>query len=138
VVGYGLTVGDEALESVAVRPMALLDMTYALAAALAMLAAAAALQSLALAPLGYAAGRNALGFVGLVLIGRRVIGGQGATLLPAVLAVFAAIFGGDASGEARWWAWVATPHDDQRSWAFALGLLVLGALSASGLRLRRR
>lgn len=136
-VGYGLNGGDDALESVAVRRVALLDTAYAVTAALVMLAAGVALQSMGLAALGYGAGRNALGFVGLVLVARRAVGGHAATLLPAAISLFAAVLGADAGGDARWWAWMVSAHDEPRSWVFAAGLLCLGAVTASGFRLQR-
>lgn len=131
-VSHGLARGDEATEAVAVRPVLLLDIGYAVVAAGATLGAGAGLQLSGWSNLGTAAGRNGIGFIGLALIGRRFLGRDTGAVVPAVVALLLAFFGGDASGTPQWWAWIVTPPDDPRSWAFAVGFLVVGVCLSMG------
>ena len=114
VVALGLTSGDPRVEAVASRPLRLLDVAYALSAA----------------TLALAAGRNALGYVGLTLIGRCGLGPHAAALLPAGFTVAAALFGSGADRQPRWWAWPLVAADDPLSWGSAVVLLLLGAAVA--------
>ena len=83
-----------------------------------------------------ASGRNALGYMGLMLVGRQLLGGRAGTLLPVGVAMLAAVFGGDASGRPRWWVWVLAPADSLFAWAIAGICLALGiAASVAGSRL---
>jgi hypothetical protein len=94
VVAYGLTAGDEALESVASRSVTLLDLGYVwVTASLACLTAAVA-ESVGLTQFGFAAGRNSIGYAGLLLIGLVVAGRNAAALTPVALTLFFAFFGG--------------------------------------------
>lgn len=126
VLGWGLMSGDQQLERISSRPIAGMDV--ALATAVALLACSLALitatatGSSAVA----AAGRNALAYVGLMLFGRRLLGNRAGTLLPAAVAVVAAVLGADASGQARRWTLVLRPSDDPVSWVAACVCLGLG------------
>jgi len=128
VVGWGLMSGEEQLERVSSRPIAGMD--AALAAGAAALALLLALTSAAAtgSSNAAAAGRNAIGYVGLMLVGRRLFGDRAGTLVPAAMAVLAAVFGGDASGQPRRWVWVLAPSDDPLAWATALIWLALGTV----------
>lgn len=128
VLGWGLMSGDEQLERVSSRPIPGMD--AALASGAALLACLLALVSGAAtgSPDVAGAGRNALGYVGLMLVGRRLLGGRAGTLVPAVVAVTAAVVGGDASGQPRWWVWVLAPSGDPFAWAVAATCLALGIL----------
>lgn len=128
VVGYGLTAGDPTLESVAARPIRTYDTIYATGAALITLMAGVIFQAAGLADLGSAAGRNAVGFVGFVILARAAVGPFAAPLFPAGLALFCAFFGGNRFGEALWWAWMLAPASDERSWAIAGAAVLLGAV----------
>ena len=137
VVGYGLTAGDRSLESVAVRPIHVMDTAYVLVAAGSFLGAAALLQAAGQTDLGLAAGRNSLGFAGLLLIGRAALGGNAAPLVPVANTILFAFFGADPSGEPRWWAWMVTPQADELSWLVAVLTLAAGvSLSLVGWRSR--
>ncbi len=130
VLGYGLSAGNPTIESVAARPVARLDACFALLVTLSALGVSALVQISGWSDFGYAAGRNALGYTGLMLIGRRLVGGDAGTLVPAAALLFVAAFGGDDSGRPRWWAWVVAPYADGLSWAFAVGLLLAGSVAA--------
>jgi|BarGraNGADG00212_1021973.scaffolds.fasta_scaffold47680_2 hypothetical protein len=131
-VSHGLARGDETTEAVAVRPIILLDIGYAVVAAGVTLGVGAALHWTGWSNLGIEAGRNGIGFIGLALIGRRTLGRNAGAVVPAVVALLLAFFGGDASGRPQWWAWIVTPPDDPRSWAFAVGFLVVGVCLSMG------
>ncbi|HET6380107.1 MAG TPA: hypothetical protein VFH63_03610 [candidate division Zixibacteria bacterium] len=128
VLAYGLTAGDELLEAVSSRPIAILDTILVYGMTVLMLVVGFALEAGGLTELGAAAGRNSCGYVGLMLLGRRVVGGQAASLFPAGFALGVAAFGGDASGNPRWWAWLLADASDPRSWLLALTLFAVAAV----------
>lgn len=130
VVAWGLTTGDPLLESVASRPLHLLDAAYALATATLTLLTCTLAWQLVGAELALAAGRNALGYVGLTLLGRRLLGSHAAGVLPAGCAVAVSLFGSGGDSRPRWWAWPLFPADNPIAWASAVALLVLGATVA--------
>ena len=127
-VGWGLMSGDDRLERVSSRPISGMDAALATGVAglvcFLALAAGAATGSMHVV----AAGRNALGYVGLMLVGRRLFGDRAGTLVPAAIAALAAVFGGDASGRPRRWVWVLASSDDPLAWAAALISLALGVV----------
>jgi len=127
-VGYSLTTGDPTLESVSVRPMAVLDTASVVLAALAVSAALGMLDAAGYAEYGAEAGRNAIGFVGLLLIGRALVGPHAGTALPVIIVVLLAFFGADPAGEPRWWAWALVNSDQGSSWIAALLLIVSGGI----------
>ncbi len=138
VLGWGLMSGEEQLERVSSRPI--MSMDAALATGTALLACLLAVTAGAAtgSPYAAAAGRNALGYVGLMLVGRRLLGGRAGTLVPPTIAVLMAVFGGDASGQPRRWVWVLAPSDDLLAWAAAVISLALGVVVtvvAPGLRI---
>lgn len=128
VLAYGLTAGDELLEAVSSRPIAILDTALVYGMTLGLLGVGIALQVGGLTDLGAAAGRNGCGYVGLMLLGRRLVGGQAASLFPAGFALGVAAFGGDASGNPRWWAWLLADASDSRSWVLALALFAVAVV----------
>lgn len=127
VLAFCLTAGDELLESVSSRAIRSLDTGLIYAATFAMLVVGVVLDVAGLSEYGAAAGRDACGYVGLMLLGRRIAGGQAASLFPAGLALATAAFGGDPSGRPRWWAWPLADATDERSWLLAIGLFVIAA-----------
>jgi hypothetical protein len=129
VVALALSSSDPALERTAVRPLRALDAAYAAAVAGLALAACLACALLVDATLGAAAGRNAIGYVGLMLLGGRMFGSHAAALVPASLILFMALFGGDASGRPRWWAWPLRDAGEPMTWAVAAALLAAGLLA---------
>ena len=70
--------------------------------------------------------RNGAGFVGLALIGTRLLGTAVSWLLPLAYggAVFIAYLA--QPDRDRWWRWPLQPADDGSALAIALGLLVAG------------
>jgi hypothetical protein len=128
VLAFGLTAGDELLEMVSSRPILLLDTGLLYLTTALLLAIGFVLDATGLSDFGAAAGRNACGYVGLMLLGRRLAGGQAASLFPAGFALGAAAFGGDPSGNPRWWAWLLADASDDRSWLLAVGLFVVAAV----------
>lgn len=131
VVAWGLSSGDLLLEVVASRPLHLLDMSYAVVSALLTLMACVIVWWGTGTELALAAGRNALGYVGLTLIGRRVLGAHAAAVLPTSFVIAAALFGASAGRYGRWWAWPIASVGDPIAWISAVGVLMLGAVIAS-------
>lgn len=128
-VSHGLARGDAVVEAAAVRPVHRLDTAYAVSIALLALGVAGGLHVVGWSTLGLAAGRNALGFIGLAMIGRRFVGRDAASVVPAAAALLIAFFGGDTVGAPEWWAWIARPTSDIRSWIIAGGLLAVGVIA---------
>lgn len=136
VVGWGLMSGDDQLERVSSRLIDGMDAALATGAALVACLLAIIAAGVTGSPSVAASGRNALGYMGLMLVGRQLLGGRAGTLLPVGVAMMAAVFGGDASGRPRWWVWVLAPADSPFAWAIAGICLALGiAASVAGSRL---
>lgn len=128
VVAYGLTAGDEALEAVASRNVVLLDLGYVWATAGLVLLTAAVAECVGLTQLGLAAGRNSIGYAGLLLIGLVGAGRNAAALSPVALTILLAFFGGNRYGDPNWWAWMLIPQPVELSWLQAAMLLIIGSL----------
>lgn len=126
VLALGFTIGDPLVEIVASRPLHLLDAAYALSTAGLTLAACALSQRLGGTDLALAAGRNALGYVGLTLIGGRLLGVHAAAVLPVGCAIATCLLGSTVYREPRWWAWPIAPADNSLSWGLAVACLFLG------------
>lgn len=124
--GHALTRGDPSLESVSVRPVGVFDTALLAVTATGFLVAAACADLSGHAAYGLEAGRNAIGFVGLLLIGRSFFGQNAATAAPVLAVVLLAFFGADAAGEPRWWAWAMVDADQAGSWLAALSLGCIG------------
>lgn len=129
VVAFGLTMGDPLIEAVASRPIPLFDAIHALSAALLALAACALARTVSGMDVALAAGRNAVGYVGLTLIGRRLLGPHAAPVLPAGFAVMTSLFGSSFDRQPHWWAWLLAPIDDIMSWSITVALLILGIIA---------
>jgi len=128
-IGFGLSGGDPVTESVAVRRVALIETTFGVAAALLAGGGMALLGATGVSDLGIASGRNALGYVGLLLLAAPVVGRPAAPLIPAGLALFCAFFGGDNVGDPQWWAWMLRASDDARAMLIAMVLLFAGTVA---------
>lgn len=136
VVGWGLVSGDDQLERVSSRLIDGMDAALATGAALVACLLAIIAAGATGSPSVAASGRNALGYMGLMLVGRQLLGGRAGTLLPVGVTMIAAVFGGDASGRPRWWVWVLAPADSPFAWAIAGICLALGiTASVAGSRL---
>lgn len=61
-----------------------------------------------------------------MFIGRYIVGGYAASLVPVAYAMFAIAFGTTSAGHARWWAWLLAPGSEPQPWLFALALLAGG------------
>lgn len=129
-VAWGLTAGDVRIESVATRSISVLDTLFALSAATLTLIACALVRLIGETDLAIAAGRNALGYIGLMLIGRRVLGNQAAAVVPAGFVVVTALFGRGVGRPSRWWAWPLAAANNWYAWMIAVGLLSMGAVVA--------
>lgn len=127
VVAWGLTSGDPLLEVVASRPRPMLDTAFAVAISVIALSAGVAAWAVGGTHLAIASGRNALGYVGLMLIGRRLIGPLAAPLLPIGFTMLAALFGMHPYRQPRWWAWPLAGASDVSSWVIAIAVMVVGA-----------
>lgn len=130
-VAAALAAGEARLEAVASRPLPLLDALYGVAVALTALAACLLVWLLAgnaWSVYALEAGRNAVGYVGLTLLARPIVGPRAAALPAIAAAIVAALLGSYADGSARWWAWPISDARDERSWLLAFATLALGAL----------
>jgi hypothetical protein len=134
----GLSAGEARLEAVAARPLPVFDAMYGVAVALGALGSSV----LVWITVGSAwnlyaleAGRNAIGYIGLALIGRVLFGPRVAGLVPVAAAIGAALLGSHPDGSARWWAWPIADARDELSWVFAFLLLVLGVAATVTVRL---
>lgn len=136
-VGWSLNGGEPLLERVAARPTVGLDTGLAVLLAITAFAFCVGAQLAAGADLGFAAGRNTVGFIGLTLAGRLAVGVHAAPLVAVGYAVAASLFGAGPGGGPAWWAWPFAEADASRSWFAAGGLLLLGgALHATWPRRR--
>lgn len=126
-VAWALTAGEPVLEMVSSRQLRMLDASYAVLLALLTLGAGALVQVVLGAEFGLASGRNGLGYMGLTLIGRHLVGTHAAALVPVSFAVLASLFGGGPGREPTWWAWPFAGDGIARSWLWACGLLLAGA-----------
>lgn len=135
---YSLTSGDEMLEAVSSRPIRFMDCGLIGAVTVLAMAALLAIDQMSVLEIGAASARNAAGFVGLMFLGRSIVGGNAASLVPVAYAMFAIAFGTTAAGHARWWAWLLAPGSDGASWLFALALLIGGIATAASIRGRFR
>lgn len=127
-IGYALDGGDGQLEEVAARRLHLFDVCLVSMVTVTSMAASVALHSVGWVPVGVDAARNTLGYVGLTLTARWVLGGgAGAVVTPAyvLLVVF---FGGPSRDQAAWWAWATRSIDDPVATAQALGWFMVGSL----------
>lgn len=130
VVAWGLAAGDPLIEAIASRPLKLFDVGYAFSAALLALAACVLVWLTSGTDLALAAGRNVLGYIGLVLVGRRLIGAHAAALLPAGFAIAVSLFGTGIGRQTRLWAWPLAGAYDPIGWSSAIILLILGMIVA--------
>ncbi|MFN8591679.1 MAG: hypothetical protein U0031_09495 [Thermomicrobiales bacterium] len=130
-VAASLAAGEERLEAVAARSLPLLDALFGVASALAALGACVLVWLVAGSAWSVYAlesGRNALGYVGLTLLARPVVGPRAAALPAIAASMVAALLGSHADGTARWWAWPIADARDERSWLLAFAMLMLGTL----------
>ncbi len=104
-----------------------MDALYAVSAAAFTLLVCALVQEMGRNGLALAAGRNALGYVGLALIGRWLLGSQAGALLPTGLTFIVSWVGYGAGRHPHWWAWQLHTTADLISWVVALWLLTTGA-----------
>lgn len=79
-------------------------------------------------------GRNALGLLGLSLLGTRLLGERGAVLAPIAF-LFSAFFFGRAAGNPvpHWWAWILADGGSAPALVCALTLTALGAAVLPGI-----
>jgi hypothetical protein len=125
----GLSSTDPILESTSVQRLRALDAVYAAGVAGLVLIMCWMCAAVAGAELALAAGRNAVGYTGMMLLGARMLGRYAAPLVPAGMILFLAIFGADASGQPRWWAWPLRATGEFHPWAVAVGLILVGLLA---------
>ena len=126
VFAWALTEGDEWIEAVSSRPIVQFDAAFALMVASLSLIICILVQHVGESSLGNAAGRNVLGYLGLTLLGRRILGGQ-AALVPALgFIVIVSLLGSGPDRRPHWWAWPLASANAPLSWMLALGTLVFG------------
>ncbi|NJO83108.1 MAG: hypothetical protein HC828_09995 [Blastochloris sp.] len=128
-VAFSLTTGDPLLERVASRPILLLDSLYAGSIAVAALLVCLLIEQVFDIDLALETGRNALGYIGLVLLGRRMLGVQVAALVPIVVVLGLALLGISSSGAFYWWSWPFVPDNNLWSWVVMVSLLIVGMLA---------
>lgn len=126
VVGWGVTSGESRLEQVSSRPIPLFDVVLAVGAAAVACGFGVVIGVLAASPYAGAAGRNALGYVGLLMVAAPMVGIRAGSTVPPIVVIVAALVGGDPSGHPRWWVWPLMPVGDAFAWISVLSVLVLG------------
>ncbi|MFN8052426.1 MAG: hypothetical protein U0Q22_13350 [Acidimicrobiales bacterium] len=131
-----LACGDPERERLSPRPVGWYD-AAGVAAYVAVLVAATAVQNAIDPTTGWLGVRGALGLIGVALVEMALIGRSAPSIAPVLLVLVSATFGGAAGGSASWWAWAVDPSPARRSWVIAGGLFAAG-LAATGLRLERR
>lgn len=122
-VGYSLSLGGTAIERTAVKPIHRYEMFILAAICSISLLGTAILASESTDPYIGAAGRNTLGYIGLLLWGRFVVGASAATMVPVTAVLFCVSFGTRSDGSVAWWAWPLQSTDDSLSWFISLALL---------------
>ena len=111
------------IEQVATRPVVLLDKGFVLIIGGLYAGCSAILWVLGFPSTLLIGGRNALGYLGLTLLGRRLIGSHGGAVLPAAFAILASLLGSGVDRIPDWWAWPIAAASSWWAWAWALGLL---------------
>lgn len=135
VLGWALSMGDERFERVSARPLGWLDVAYVTGVTASFMATMLAVELTGLTDLGRDAARNAMGFVGMMLVGRALLPGDSGAVMPVVYIVLAAFFGGATRESAEPWAWLVRPIGDAHASILAAGLFTVGcALLARGVR----
>jgi len=114
------------MEDVAVRRIRLIDSTWILALAVAGLAVA--LVASGRQHIGIIAGRDMAGYLGLTMIGCRMLGNQASAVLPVGYAIVSAMLGYN-SGTIAWWAWPVAAPGDSAALALALGTCLAGLVT---------
>lgn len=130
VLSWSLTRGDPFIEAVTSRPLAWYDLGYALSIALITLMGCVLVKFVTGSDLALAAGRNGLGYIGLTLIGRRLINVQAGAVLPTAYVLLASLFGTNIARQPYWWAWALAASDTIWSWLISVSLLVVGSVVA--------
>lgn len=117
------------LERVGVRRVRPRDLGYVMAIAMITLASFALLDGMLVSnSIALEAGRNAAGYVGLAMLGRRLFGSHAAGILPAVYLILASLIRPSTPTLSATWGWMLAPVDNVVSWCTAIGLLMVGAI----------
>lgn len=126
-ISYALSSGNKELELVAGRRIRLLDAAYA-ACGTALTVGACGLVSTTLPPgnPALAAGRDAMGYVGLALIGRRLVGPQAGALLPSSYLILSSLVRPTSTLWSGTWGWALATSDNTLSWWVVVTLLLVG------------
>ena len=110
-VGLGLS-RRISLELVAARRIRLLDAAWIGLLVVIAVCGCVALDFTGTQQLGVIAGRDVAGYVGLTLLGWRIVGSHASAVLSVGYAIAAALLGYGAAGTTQLWAWpVAAPDD---------------------------
>lgn len=125
-VAWGLTSGDARLEQVSTRPILLFDVLLTVGPAVLACMFGLVVGVLAASPYAGAAGRNALGYVGLLMVATPLVGARAGSLVAPFVVMVVALIGGDSSGHPRWWVWPLMPAGDAFAWIAVLSALLLG------------
>ena len=79
-------------------------------------------------------GRNAVGLLGLSLVGVRLLGERGAAMFPISYLFLSFLFGRTPGDPApRWWAWILSEGGSGMALIFATALVVAGAMAVPGI-----
>jgi hypothetical protein len=128
VLAWSLGAGEPRFEGMAVRPVTWMDLGFVICLAGGMALLALAAGTLGWIDLAGETARNTFGYVGLMLVGRWLIGGDASAVIPVGYIVLAAFFGGPTASSSAWWAWLVKPADDPLSWTLVLGLFAAGSV----------
>jgi len=117
------------IEASSARPVDHFDGLAVLGLAVLAMMIGAASDLLGLTSFGVTAGRNTVGYLALLLIGRRINGKQAASLLPVAYVLIATLFGYAANRTAAWWAFPIASPGSIPAWLVAGALSVVGTVA---------
>lgn len=125
----GLANGDPLQEAVCSRPLRWLDIAYCLSIALLALAACGLVYVVSGISLALAAGRNVFGYVGLMLLGRALLGAQAAAVAPLAVAIVTNLFGRQPDLHVRSWAWAIAPSESATAVVGVVLSVIVGVIA---------
>lgn len=126
-ISSALVAGSRELEVVTSRRLKLLDACLVVTTT-GLTLAACAVAYLVMQPdtVALRAGRDTLGYVGLALIGRGVVGAEASAVLPSSYLLLSSLIRPATPLWAGLWGWGFAPADNALSWFTVFGLLALG------------
>lgn len=133
VVARTLPGSELTVELVSTRRLTLRDAAFLFAVCLTLLALAA-VGGVIFGNELLGAARDGVGYLGLMLIGRMVLGSGAAATLPSTYVVLASLIR-PATGWSQVWGWAFAPSDSVLSWVCAVSLILMGSVIGTRARI---